>query len=320
MNNAIATLIRARVRAKVENAKRQGQLLDNNDDFHETIRIKLQGLQESNQFYNFSRCGSDEIFRTCRNCGKWETFEYRCNLKWCPRCQQRLSIIRKNLIGMWAKKIAQPKHLVLTHRNFPTLTRRKIREHTRDLARMRRSKCFREVRGGCVSTEITNEQRGWHLHAHLLIDVTWLDMPDVSRRWGKICGQEFAIVKIKDVRDRDYLHEICKYIVEGSELAKWKPDELNEFVQAVKGVRMFNSFGSLRDLAPQIRKELFSQKPDPPMCDCGSMDYTYEDQTQVTVRDAEKLNHLNSRCRKHPAAVGAVATADAGAGEQFLPL
>jgi hypothetical protein len=215
--NAIATAIRAKLRQRVSNEKLQGQLLNNNDDFAETIRIKLTGYLDSTQFWNFSRCGHEEIYRTCEQCGQFERMDYRCNLKWCPRCQQRLGAIRRNLISHWAKKITQPKHLVLTQRNFPVLTRKEIRQLTQRLAKMRRSKCFAKVRGGCVSTEITNEERGWHLHAHLLLDVKWLDMEKVAVTWGKLVGQEFAIVKIKDVREKDYLQEICKYVVEGSE-------------------------------------------------------------------------------------------------------
>lgn len=308
-------MIVARLRNRIANEKRQGQLLDSVDDFAETIRVKLHGQLETNQFWNFSRCGHDEIFKTCRGCGKWETFSYRCNLKWCPRCQQRLGAIRRNLISLWAKRITQPKHLILTHRNFPTLTRKILRRHTQQLAKMRRAKCFRTVKGGCVSTEITNEGNGWHLHAHLLLNVRWLDMEKISITWGKLVGQNFAIVKIKDVREKDYLQEICKYVVEGSELAKWPAEHINEFVQAVRGLRMFNSFGSLRELAPEIRREINAEKVSPPPCDCGCCDFTYEDSTAVTVREVEKLEHLNARYKsRHTSTVaiapGAVAIAD----------
>jgi hypothetical protein len=161
---------------------------------------------------------------------------------------------------------------------------------------MRRAKCFRRVRGGCVSTEITNEGNGWHLHAHMLIDVRWLDMEQVSKKWGKIVGQNFAIVKIKDVRAGDYLQEICKYVVEGSELAKWQPDQINEFVQAVRGLRMFNSFGSLRQLAPQIRQEIFAQKPPPTVCACGCGKFIFESEEQAILHDVDNLQ----RCKRKP--------------------
>jgi len=319
-SNALKTLIRARLMAKLERERRQGQLIDNNDDFAETVRLKLQGRLESNQFFNFSRCGHEEIFRTCSNCGKWKSFTYRCNIKWCPRCQQRLARIRQNLIRLWAKKIRQPKHLILTHRNFPILTHSKIRQHTKLLAKLRRSKIFRRVRGGCCSTEITNEEHGWHLHAHMLLDVRWLNMAAVSIKWGKLVGQEFAIVKIKDVREADYLHEICKYVVEGSELARWPAEHINEFAQAVRGLRMFSSFGSLREMAPQIRAEIAAQKPPSPVCECGCSDFYFEDETTHLWHEAEEMARRSKHARHGAGRRAAMRSAVALAGDRQLKL
>ena len=312
---AVKAAIVARLRARREREAKQFQLLDNIEDYAETIRSKLEGRLETNQFFNFSRCGHDEIFKTCVACGKWETFYYRCNLKWCPRCQQRLGLIRRNLISLWAKRISQPKHLILTHKNFPVLTRKKYREHTKRLAKLRRAKCFEAVRGGCCSTETTHEEQGWHVHAHLLLDVNWLDMPEVARAWAALNGQEFAIVKIKDVRDKEYLQEICKYVVEGSELAKWPAELINEFVQAQRGLRMFSSFGSLREMAPEIRREIHANAPEREPCACGCEDFIYEDETAVTIREAEKLEHLNKRSRHHAAAFQQMRDAAAGTDE-----
>lgn len=318
MNDAaFKTVVRARLMAQRDRERAQGQLLDNNDQFAETIRMKLTGLLESNQFVNFARCGNEQITRTCDYCGRWEEFPYRCNLKWCPRCQQRLTLIRRNLIQLWARKIKQPKHLVVTQRNFPTLTHKIFREHTRRLAKLRRTKCFEEVKGGCVSTEITNEGNGWHLHAHMLLDVRWLDMAEVSKTWGSLVGQNFAIVKIKDVSDKHYLQEICKYVVEGSELAKWEPDEINEFVQAIRGLRMFNSFGSLRTMAPEIKRELLAQKPDSPICECGHSDFIYRDDANQIYEDAKAF--CASQPRRRSASAQRRAAKDAAAGDDGTP-
>jgi hypothetical protein len=121
-----------------------------------------------------------------------------------------------------------------------------------------------------------------------------LDMEAVAITWGRLVGQHFAIVKIKDVREKSYLQEICKYVVEGSELAKWEPDEINEFVQAIRGLRMFNSFGTLRDLAPQIRREIFATKPPSPKCKCGCGEFIYESEETSLAREAGNLKPNNS--------------------------
>jgi hypothetical protein len=187
-------------------------------------------------------------------------------------------------------KISQPKHLVLTQQNFTILTRRRIRLHSLALAKLRRKKCFQSVKGGCVSVEITNEERGWHMHSHWLLDATWLDMTNVSKAWGKLVGQNFAIVKIKDIRGTSYLQEVSKYVVKGSDLAAWPPEHILEFVRAVKGLRFFSSFGSLLKLAPAIRAELHALKPPPPVCECGCGEFVYEDETDHEIASIMRIS------------------------------
>ena len=287
---ALKNIIQGRIFTRKERERQQGKLLPEEDDFHEAIRSKLDGLLDSRQFWNFSRCGHEEIFRTCKCCGATEKFKYRCNLKWCPRCQWRVTDTRRKVLQCWTQKVSQPKHLVLTQKNFPVLTRRRIRTMTRNLAAMRRRESFSRVRGGCVSVEITNEGNGWHLHSHWLLDCDWLSMPEVAEDWASLVGQEFAIVKIKDVRGKEYLQEVSKYVVEGSELAKWPRESILEFVTAVRGLRFFFAFGSLHKLGPVIRGELAAQKPPPPICECGASAFVYEDEPTALVHELAKLS------------------------------
>jgi len=284
----ISQAIRLRLMRARERERAQGKLLPEDDDFHETIRMKLDGRFDSQQFWNFSRCGHERIFRTCENCGDVQQFPYRCSLKWCPRCAWWICERRRKVLQLWSSKISQPKHLVLTQRNFPILTRKRFREHTQALAKMRRSKCFSEVRGGCVTVEVTNEQNGWHVHSHWLIDVRWLDMPSVARTWARLVGQSFAIVKIKDCRGKEYLREVNKYVCEGSELAGWPPEHILEFVTAIKGRRFFFPFGSLFRQGKEIRAELRGLRPEAAKCDCGCGEFVFEDETSAILNEIRK--------------------------------
>jgi hypothetical protein len=287
---AIKTVVLARLRARAERERAQGRLIPDEDNFHESVRAKLHGLWDAPQFWNFSRCGNEDCFRTCKDCRTITKLPYHCNVKWCPRCQWKITDTRKKVLQLWTQKIRQPKHLVLTQKNFPILTRRRLREHTRALSRLRKKRCFQNVNGGCVSVEVTNEGEGWHLHSHWLLDVRWLDMEKVSVAWGKLVGQNFAVVKIKDCRNGEYLQEVSKYVVEGSELASWPAEKINEFVRAVKGLRFFFSFGSLLKLAPSIRAELLAQKAPPPICECGSCNFVYENDCDHEVRQIMEMH------------------------------
>jgi hypothetical protein len=287
--SALKTLIRGRAIARNERERKQLQLLAENDLHAEAVKQKLKGLVETNQVWNFFKCGVDRIFKTCKGCGGVTQFEYSCSLKWCPRCQWKITERRRQLLAHWVKRISQPKHLVLTQKNFPILTPTRLREHQKNLARIRRLKCWKKVKGGCVSIEITNEDKGWHLHSHWLLDVRWLDMETISREWGRLCGQEFAIVKIMDCRDSEYLQEVTKYVVEGSELAKWPAEHVAEFVTAIRGRRFFFAFGSLFKLGKEIRAEVAADRPAAQPCECGCCDFIFENEEQTVINEVHKL-------------------------------
>jgi hypothetical protein len=266
----------------------QRDLLVDSDVWHASIASKLAGRLKGSQWEHFQACGRDSIVRSCRSCKSTKVLTARCDLKWCPRCQWRLTQAREAVITAWAGKITQPKHLVLTQRNFAVLTRKEIRVHQRNLARLRRTKTMRDVIGGCISVEITNEGKGWHLHSHWLVDARWLDMPTISRNWAGLVGQQFAICKAKDVRNTDYVREVSKYLVKGSDLAGWTPDEILQFVLAIRGVRFFFSFGSLFKLGPTIRQELAMRDLPSPECDCGSCDFSYMSEETAVLHELQR--------------------------------
>lgn len=225
---------------------------------------------------SLAKCGNAETYRTCLECGHWDTFTWKCCLKFCPVCNWRIARERARMLKLWTMEISQPKHVVLTQRNFAVLTRRKIRKFLQAFGRIRRTKLFRGCKGGCVSIEITNEGRGWHLHAHILADMRWLDAGKLAVAWGGAVGQEFGIVKVKDARGKDYLGEVTKYCVKGSQLSSWPAEEIHQFVSAVSGVRMFTTFGTLFKLRRKIKALMQLESPGAKPCECGCSEWKYE--------------------------------------------
>ena len=110
-----------------------------------------------------------------------------------------------------------------------------------------------------------------------------------------MCGQEFAIVKIMDCRNQDYLQEVTKYVCEGSEMAKWPPEQIHEFVAAIRGRRFFFAFGSLFKLGKEIRAELKAAKPASQPCACGCNDFIFETEEQATVNEIRRMNRRRRR-------------------------
>jgi Replication protein len=268
--------------------QKQLHLLCPEEIWQETLLIKLKGAIHWQVWENLAKCGKEEIFCTCKGCGNVERFFYKCCMKFCPLCNWRIQRERTKLLELWSLQIKQPKHIVVTMKNFPTLTRKRIREFGRAFAKLRRTKLWREVRGGCISTEITNEGRGWHLHAHVLADVRFLPAGELAIEWGRLTGQQFGIVKVMDAREKSYLGECCKYVVKPAQFVSWPWEQILEFVLAIRGVRFFRTFGSMFKIAARLRAEIELMKPPKKPCDCGCEEFVYEDEATAVLHDLRR--------------------------------
>lgn len=254
-----------------------------------SLLAKVSGLIPWQVEEHLRRCGNEECYKTCRDCGEWQTFSYKCCLKFCPLCNWRIARDRAQLLRFWSFEIKQPKHVVLTVRNFPVLTRSRIRAVGKAFSKLRRNKVWKDVKGGCVSTEITNEGRGWHLHLHIMVDARWVDAARLAIVWGQLVGQDFGIVKVKDCRGMEYLGEVTKYVVKPAELASWKPEEIAQFIHAIKGIRFFAAFGTLFAVARRIKAQIHAAKPPAQPCKCGCSSFRFDTEESAIVGEIRQL-------------------------------
>jgi hypothetical protein len=215
------------------------------------------------------KCHTVESFAQCQGCRKVRHFWNRCENFYCPVCQPALARERTEGLKFWSELIPQPKHVVLTVRNTRVLSWTYVKWFKACLAKLRRRKFARNWRSGLWSLEVTNEGRGWHLHAHLLIDANYIDKSELARQWADIVGQDFAIVGVKDARDKSYLKECCKYTVKGSQLASWQPLDIAAFIYAFSGQRTFGVFGDLYGRRSEWASELKRLTAEKRRCECG---------------------------------------------------
>jgi Replication protein len=222
-------------------------------------------------------------------------FYNRCDRLWCPLCTPRLGRERKKSVEWWTQEITQPKHVVLTARNSADLTRETVRAFKAAFARLRRSKFAKNWRGGFYSLETTNEGRGWHLHLHALIDARYIDARQLAIEWARCIGQDFAIVKVKDARDRSYLQEVTKYVVKGSDLAKWTGQEIAMLVDSFTGVRTFGVFGTLYGKRTEFREWIDALQLQSRACQCGCRNFRLLTENELLALD---LTHDETRACK----------------------
>jgi hypothetical protein len=241
--------------------------------FARSIAAKLWEAMRPDLSAPLEACHTSETFCHCLACGTVSAFWNRCDRFYCPMCTAKLCFKRRQSIQLWAKSITQPKHVVLTARNTTHLSKNYVKHFKASLGKLRRQKPNTHWRGGLSSLEVTNEGRGWHLHAHLLVDADWIDPVDLSQSWGRLVAQDFAIVKVKSVSDQSYLQEVTKYAVKGSEEASWSGLETACFIDAMSGIRQFSVFGTLykdRALRSKIKSELT-----PGRCECSQCASTH---------------------------------------------
>ena len=262
--------------------------LEQNFLLKQSLAQKLQGWLEGPQHQNLTRCGSEKMYRTCESCGKWTELTYRCSIRWCPVCNWRITADRRKILTFWNLRISQPKHLVLTRRNETGVLTQSLFKHTMaSFARLRRCDVMRECKGGCVSMETTHEGRGWHVHLHALLDARFVDVKAVAIDWGRLMGQDFAIVRIDDLRTKPYAQEVLKYVVKSDDMVRWRPERILEFIRACRGVRFFRVFGSLYRYREELKSFLASGK-EPHRCECGSCQHRYDNERSDVLRQHRK--------------------------------
>jgi hypothetical protein len=254
---------------------KQQELWHRNTAHKNSVAAKLRESGHPDIAQELEFCHSTFTVAVCSDCGRQRQFPNRCDLFYCPECAPRLARERAESVEWWSARIHQPKHVVLTVRNMLELTKGHIQEFKRWFSKLRRSKFANNWLGGFYRLEITNEGRGWHLHLHALINAKWIDAPELARQWAKHTNGLGHIVKVKDCRSKDYLAEVTKYVVKGSQLAKWSGDDIHTFIQACSGVRTFGVFGQLYGQRTEFAEWIAAIKDAKPLCECGSCNVRY---------------------------------------------
>lgn len=243
--------------------------------------LRAEGMWE--EAAKLDHCHTVYTVCQCSDCHAVRSFPNRCDLFFCCECQHALQTRREKEVRWWSVKVGQPKHVVLTVRNITDLTPKHVDELRGWFSKLRRRKFARNWRGGFYRIEVTNEGRGWHLHLHVLVDARWIDQAGLRQAWMSITNGYGYICNVKDCRGNDYLREVTKYVVKGSQIAAWPSNQIAEFVRAFSGKRTFGVFGSCYGIRSQFAEHLQAVRTRQPQCVCGSSHVAYFSETDWII-------------------------------------
>jgi hypothetical protein len=103
------------------------------------------------------------------------------------------------------------------------------------------------VTGGIIFPEIKRSKDGkyWHPHLHLMVQGRYIDHNTLSRVWRACTGDSY-IVDVRLARSENELAAyVAKYVAKPAvDAIIDQPDLLDEFVLAIKGLRLAQPFGT----------------------------------------------------------------------------
>jgi hypothetical protein len=244
----------------------------------ESISAKLREAARPDLVERFQKCHRWQTRLTCRECGHAKIVWNRCESRWCPFCGPKLAGRRAEEILVWSRSLKQPKHVVLTQRNTTTISPPLVNHVSRALRRLRRRVWRPAWDAGTWTLEVTNEERGWHLHCHMLVETRWVDSPLLARRWAEEVGQEdYCIVSVKDARAKEYAREVAKYVCKPTEMSKWSGQEIAACIDAFNRRRSFGVVGRLSRQRKHWREIVRGLRHERAKCKCGECNWRLDD-------------------------------------------
>lgn len=105
------------------------------------------------------------------------------------------------------------------------------------------------MKGGVYFLEVTRNPRTghWHPHLHIIWQGAWIAQPKIRSAWKDITGDSW-IVDLRLLHDpKSAVSYVAKYVGKPVPASVWNnPDAVLEYLQAIKGRRVFGAFGSWR--------------------------------------------------------------------------
>lgn len=212
---------------------------------------KIEGPSEV--LLRFRDCGSKSWIQ--QKVGDDRSFRIRtnkCKNRWCEACNtEKRRTVRRNLIEQLPN--GQLRFLTFTLKANHNPLGDEIKRLYECFKKWRKHAWFKKkIKGGIFFLEITYNHKtsAWHPHLHCLVDSEFLPQKEMRHVWLALTGDSF-IVDIRRISDTNSAAgEVAKYATKAVSGTVWRhPELLNEAINALKGRRTFQCFGTWSKLS-----------------------------------------------------------------------
>jgi len=138
---------------------------------------------------------------------------------------------------------------------------------------------FSKVVGGAYQIEVKIKDGHFHIHMHVILDCPFIHYTQIYKAWSDITGVAGVQVDIRAAKTKAQRAYIVKYTQKSAELRADGADVV-EWYEAVKGSRLFGTFGEWFNYKLEDLLDPEEFKPAPPPCPiCGA------ENSALVVRD-----------------------------------
>lgn len=222
---------------------------------------------------SFEHCGSGCRVEWSATAGKHRLRANFCHDRFCERCARaRARVISTNLAQHLGNKSFV--HCVLTLKHRATPLSAEITRLIRCFRNLRDSKLWKEhVQGGVFFIEIkTGRDRLWHVHAHIVCISTYIPQQALANAWLSVTGDSDIVWLHRYKDSAEVTRYVAKYAAKGYDAGIFDdPESIDECITAMKGRRLWATFGAWRGL------DLDAKAEDPgDWKSIGTLDYVVE--------------------------------------------
>lgn len=225
-----------RIVSTLDAAAADGHLLA---DVEKRVRSQVKRIADCCRFSQVMTAEDDGSVAICRQ---------RCKSRLCPYCGRRRSMQLRGTMIEAVRKLDSPRFVTLTLRSSAAPLRDQVQQVNRAFATLRRTDLWkRNFTGGVYVVEVTFNRHTlqWHPHIHVIVDGQFVPQKDLKSAWERVTGGS-TIVDIRKCHSiKSAVDHLCTYTTKSQDASHVPSEFLAEWADAMHGLRMASTFGTL---------------------------------------------------------------------------